>query len=923
MRTVFALLHLALATAWAQPGSYLISTVAGGTPVAFPAQGATAAEVRLLLPAYAAIDATGNVYVSDNYYDRILRITPAGAVTTFAGSETGFGGDTGPATAAKFNGVEAMAFSAAGDLYVCDRRNGRVRKITRAGVITTVAGNGSATLVADGRPAVSGGVGNPKGVALDAAGNIYFSDSLNHVVRRVDTTGNITSVAGVAAKPGFSGDRGPATAAALQSPSGIALDQLGNLYIADTSNNRVRRVNAQGVIDTVAGNGIVGETGDAGAATAAQLNGPNDVAVSSDGNLFIANRSGGRVRRVRGATITTVAGSGTSRLFPSQATRFSLALPGGIALTAGGDLLVVDDGRRQVYQVNLVTDSIQPLAGATGGAAAGDDGPATLGKLLQPHGVAVDPDGNLFITDLIDNRVRRVSAAGVISTFAGTGALAQTDGFGRGADVGRPRGVAFDRNRNLYVTVSWGAGVRRITPAGNVTFVAGGASAGFSGDGGPALSARMFAPQSVAIDRQDNIYIADTANNRIRRVTPNGAINTIAGTGERAFGGDGGPAALARLSGPQGVVLDEQGNLFVADTGNHRVRRIDTSGNIATIAGTGELGSCNPAVAAAQSPLFLPSSLAFDAGKLLIVNTGPGQVCVLSEGRLTVIAGSTGGFGGDGGPATEAKLASPQGIATGPDGSIYVADTNNERIRKLELVRLTAGGVQNMASRLAGPVAPYELVSIQGIGLGPAAAVTAEVDAAGKWPKTLGGTRVLFDGVPAALLSVQERQIVAAVPAGVGDAIKLRVEYQGRLTNEVTLAGAISAPGIFVREGGAQAVAVNEEASENGESTPAPIGSVLTFNVTGLGTVDAALEDGQTVGEEAEVRPAQALEVTVGGMVAEVVSARVPAKQLPGIVAVRVRIPEGVEPGAAVALAVRAGGVASQAGVTIAVGPAL
>lgn len=901
------LLSLGVSLAFSQPAPYVISTAAGGTPIPFPTQPVNASEVRLILPGYVTSDASGNLFLADGYYDRILRIAASGQVTSYAGSVTGFGGDGGSPSAARFNGVSGLAISPAGELYVCDRRNARVRKISADGAtIVTVAGNGTFGPVTDGGQATASVAGNATGIAFDSAGNFYFSDAFNHIVRKVDATGRITTIAGTAGRSGFSGDGGAGTSATLLTPAGVAVDTQGNVYIADSGNHRIRRVNPQGRIDTVAGTGTAGETGDSTQATTAQINNPIDVAVNRDGDLFLATRVGGRIRRVRNGVITTVAGGGTGRLFPSSARNFDLALPNGIALTSAGDLIVVDDGRRQLYRVNVSADSIALLAGAVPAEAPGDNGPATRAALLQPLGVAVDPDGVAFVSDVIDNRIRRIAPNGVITTFAGNGLLGQTDGNGRSAELGRPRGLAIDRNRNLYVVATWGGYIRRITATGIVSSFAGSATPGFAGDGGPASAARLNVPQGVALDADGNVYIADSGNHRIRRVNTNGVINTIAGSGTRGFAGDGGPAFSAQLAAPQGVAVDPQGNVYIADTANHRVRRIDRSGNISTVAGTGEPGT-------GPGQLWLPSQLAFDpAGNLLITSSGAGQVhALLPDASLVTVAGQRlTGFGGDGGPATDALLAGPNGIAVAADGSIFVVDSNNERVRRLELVRLTAGGVQNRASGVPGPVAPLEIVSISGIGLGPATAVTAEPDA-GKLPKTLGGTRVLFDGVEAALLSVQERQVIAAVPAAIGDTVRLRVEYQGRATNDVTLAGASAAPGIFTP-------ILNEDGSENGESTPAPAGAAVSFNVTGLGAVDAALEDGQTVGDE-EVRPVQSFEVTIGGVIAEVLSARVPARQLPGVIAVRVRVPEGVS--GAAPLIIRAAGAESQPAVVVSIAP--
>jgi uncharacterized protein (TIGR03437 family) len=426
----------------------------------------------------------------------------------------------------------------------------------------------------------------------------------------------------------------------------------------------------------------------------------------------------------------------------------------------------------------------------------------------------------------------------------------------------------------------------------------------------------------VAADTAGNIYIADTGNNRVRRVTPAGVINTIAGTGEAGFSGDGGLALQARLAAPRGVAVDAQGILFIADSGNHRIRRVDGAGAITTVAGTGQLGLGGDGGPAADAQLATPAGLAFDSsGNLLVSMSSQGQVRAISpDGVIRTIAGTrTAGFAGDGGPAAEGQLSGPSGLAIGPDGAIYIADQNNERVRKLELVRLTAGGVLNRASAAAGPVAPYELVLIRGLGLGPAEGATAAPEG-GRLPKSLAGVQVLFDDAPAALLSVQDRLIVAAVPGSLGETVRLQVDYSGRRTNAVTLRTAPAAPGILVRadDGRGQAAARNEDGSDNSDSAPAARGALITLTVVGAGATDVALEDGQVVADEI-VRPSQAVEVTIGGAVAEIVDAHVPAGQTAGVIEVTARVPAGSATGAAVPVAVKVGSAAAQAGVTVAV----
>jgi uncharacterized protein (TIGR03437 family) len=842
---------------------YLISTAAGGSRLSIAPQGVSAVDVRLILPAAVVADPAGNLYVSDSYYDRVLKIAPGGLVTTYAGSETGFSGDGGAPTAAKFNGVSGLAWTPAGELLICDVRNARVRKVSRDGaVITTIAGTGSVDRTGDGGPATEAPMGNPRGVAVDRAGNVYVSDSLNSVIRKIDGQGIVTTFVG--------------TGAGLRSPNGMAFDGQGNLLVADTLNNRVRRVGANGAVEIIAGTGVAGSQGGTTTALGTQLNAPSDVVVNRAGDVFICDRLNGRILRVRGTAISIVAGNGTSKTVPGSALAFGLGLPVGITMDVDEQVAVVDDALRRVFRVNTVTDRITAAAGTIPALAAGDNGPAERATLFQPSGVAADTDGSFYVSDVIDNVVRRVGADGVIRTVAGTGALGvNAGGVARNVDLGRPRGLAMDRNRNLYIAATWGGYVYRLTPAGVLSVFAGATTLGFAGDGQLATAARLNIPFAVAVDpRNDSVYIADSANNRVRRVDARGIITTFAGNGEAGFSGDGGLAVLARLNTPRGVTVDKDGNVYISDSVNHRVRRVDTEGRISTVAGTGVAGS-------AEGLLWTPQGLTFDAaGNLFISCSGNSQVRVLAvDGTLVRVAGFSGaGFAGDGGVSVEGRLASPIGMATAADGSILIADQNNERVRRMVVVRTLVSGVLNRASRLAGPIAPNSIVQIQGVGLA-------------------GATRVLFDGVEGTLISAEDRLVVAAAPGGLV-APEVKVEVEGVIT---VVPVAASAPGVFTvgETGTGQAVARNEDDTENGESSPALPGYLLRVAVTGLGVVG---EDGV---------PVLPVSVVIGELEAEVVS--VSGTEV--IVRVPMEAPAGALP-----VVVRAGEGVSQAGVTVVVG---
>ena len=495
----------------------------------------------------------------------------------------------------------------------------------QAQVITTVAGTSftfpSAPLLARNAP-----LGYVKGAAVDASGNVYAADSDNNIILRFVPGGQMTVVAGNGIG-GFSGDEGPATSASLNSPVGVVVDSAGNLYIADGNNGRIRRVSG-GTITTVAGNGTSGFTGDGGSATGASLNFPAGVALDSAGNLYIADQGNNRIRKVSNGTITTVAGNGNAGF-------------------------------------------------------SGDGGPATSASLNSPAGVAVDPTGNLYIADFANYRIRKVSN-GSITTFAGNG---NSGFFGDGgpatkAALSSPAGVALDSSGDLYIADLDNSVVREVS-GGTITTVAGTGQRAFNGDGGPALSASLYLPFGVAVDSADNLYIADTFNYRIRGVS-SGTITTVAGNGDYRFSGDGGPATSAALNTIT-LAADSAGNLYITTALNNRIRQV-SKGIITTIAGNGSAGFSGDGGPATSAMLNLPGGTAIDsAGNLYIADGFNGRVREVSGGTITTVAGNGGfGFSGDGGPATSAMLYLPQDVAVDSIGSVYIADYDNQRIRKVE-----------------------------------------------------------------------------------------------------------------------------------------------------------------------------------------------------------------------------------------------
>jgi len=572
-------------------------------------------------PGSVVADAAGNLFIADMDINVIFRLDArTGVLTRFAGTGTpGFSGDNGQATSAQLNVPGGLALDAAGNLYIADSGNERVRKVAN-GVITTIAGNGVQGYFGDGGSATSAELNGPFGVAVDSVGNLFITDFSR--IRKV-TNGVITTVAGNGTR-GYSGDDGPATSAQLYEPTGVAVDFAGNLYIADDGNERVRKV-ANGVITTVAGNGTRGYSGDNGPATSAEL-WPSAVAVDAAGNLYIADGGNERVRKVANGVITTVAGNGTPGYAGDNgpATSAQLYNPSGVALDSAGNLYIADLRHQRVRMVS--NGAITTVAGNGTQGYSGDNGPAVSAQLDGPSHVAVDATGNLYITDSYDNLIRKV-ANGVITTVAGGGNLLGDNVPATSGALNYPEGVAVDSVGNLFIADTDNSRIRKVSN-GVITTVAGNGTPGYSGDNGPASSAQVAAPFGVAVDAVGNLYVADTYNSRIRKIS-NGVITTVAGNGSYGFSGDNGPATSAQLYYPGGVAVDAAGNLYIADALSERIRKV-ANGVITTVAGNGAAG-----------------------------------------------------FSGDNGPATSAELSGPAGVAVDATGNLYIADAGNERIRVL------------------------------------------------------------------------------------------------------------------------------------------------------------------------------------------------------------------------------------------------
>lgn len=676
-----------------------IQTAAGSVPLG---DGGPSTAAILSSPQAVAVDGSGNVYVADTFGNRVRKVTPSGLITTVAGiGVSGSGGDGGLAIAAMLNYPVGLAVDSAGNLYIADVNNHRVRKVSVSGIITTVAGSGVEGYGGDGGPAVAAELNWPYSVAVDFAGNLYIADYYNYRIREVTSAGVILTVAGNGTS-GYSGDGGPATSAEIGGVYGLAVDSSGSLYINDFDASRVRKVTS-GVINTVVGNGTVGYCGDGGTAASACLKWSYGLAVDTAGNLYIADTSNSRVRKVSsGGIIRTVAGNGIGGYTGDggPATSAELYGPFDVAVDVAGNLYIADPNPTGAEHIRKVTSAgiISTLAGtgqgAYGGDYGGDSGPATSARLNGPTGVAIDLAGNVYIADRSNNRVRKVTATGSISTVAGNGTagFSGDDGPATSAELYSPSGVAVDMAGNLYIADTLNRRIRKVS-GGIITTVAGNGNLAYSGDGGPATSASLFNPSAVVVDSVGNMFIADTSNFVVRKVTLAGIITTVAGNGVLGYSGDGGPATSAKLYYPVGVAVDLAGNLYIADSSNLRVRKVTPGGIITTVAGNGTGGiSSGDGGPATSAVLSYPYGVAVDQSGNLYISDSLSYTIrrVTPAGIITTVVGNgKRGYAGDGGGATSAQLSlsrdfsfQPNGLAIDSSGSnLYIADTSNNRIR--------------------------------------------------------------------------------------------------------------------------------------------------------------------------------------------------------------------------------------------------
>ncbi|MEB3195959.1 MAG: NHL repeat-containing protein [Candidatus Sericytochromatia bacterium] len=607
----------------------------------------------------------GTLYVTDSQQHRIRRIDLNGVMTTLAGSI--FPGNLdGTGAAAQFNSPRGLAFDASATLYIADTNNHRIRKVSPTGVVTTWAGssmgntNGTGTLAQ---------FANPHGLVVDASGTVYVADSVNHLIRRITPAGVVSTFAG--STQGSADSLNPLSAQFNQ-PRDLALGPDGTLYVADTFNARIRQISATGVVSTLAGSSFGYQDG---TGAGAQFNQPQGIALLSDGTLAVADHGNHRIRRVtKAGVVTTLAGGNEGGVQDGLGTAAQILAPWGIGAGTAGSLFFTDtSGVRALAHGSVIT-----LAPNGRGS---QDGALSQARFLQPEGIAVDGSGNVYVSDTQNHRIRKIIPDssgfafstnlndGRVTTLAGSVAGYQ-DATASNARFNLPSGLAVASDGTIYVADRNNHRIRVVSAAGAVTTLAGSTQGLAEGTG---AAAQFDSPDGLAVDASGTIYVADTNNHRIRRITPGGEVSTYAGSTQ---GDADGVATAAQFFLPKSLCVNASGTVYVADTGNHRIRAITPGGVVSTLAGS-SAGTLDGFGTAAQfsSPRAIcvtPTGTLYVAGDRLCRVTPAGAVTTLAGG---------GGNGYRNGLGTAARFSTPSGLAVTASGTIYVVDTFNHVVR--------------------------------------------------------------------------------------------------------------------------------------------------------------------------------------------------------------------------------------------------
>jgi len=645
------------------------------------------------------VDPAGNVYVSDNSC-RILKVAPGGFVSTLAGQAGVLGSADGIGAAATFSYADPLAVDATGNVYAADTLNGvAIRKITPAGAVTTIAGRSGVYGSSDGM-GTAAQFGGIYAMAVDASGTVFATDSSNDTVRKITPDGVVTTFAG---SPGIRGSAdGTGSTARFFDPRGIAVDQNGNVYVVDASNYTIRKITPAGAVTTLAGNAGVAGTADGTATTAyfSEFVGP--MTIDPSGNLYVADFGVGAIREITpSGMVTSLFGGALYGSVEPGAAAAGIGL-GNLAADPEYNLYLVSTGGGMLWKITPEGGVSGFVGDANGHGSA--DGTGSVARFDSPSGAAVDQNGVLYVADKYNNAIRKVAPGGITTTLAGSsGFSGSADGDGASAQFSLPSGVAVDSSGYVYVADTGNDTIRKVGPTGMVTTLAGTPGVVGSSDGtGP--TAQFNGPFGLAVDQSGNVYVADTGNDTIRRITPSGVVTTVAGVAG-SFGNNDGIGSAAQFNAPAAVAVDTAGNIYVSDTSSlvaersiyrsNTIRKITPGGVVSTLAGAplpvdivGDPVQPPPSQFSADgvgtaARFNSPCGIAVDSGgNVFVADTGNETIRRMTpDCTVTTMAGTPGATGGQDGVGASALFNGPTGIAVDHNGNVYVVDSGNNTIR--------------------------------------------------------------------------------------------------------------------------------------------------------------------------------------------------------------------------------------------------